>query len=506
MEVLKRITGVLGIIVFVFGILSYLFTLSFSIFVKIHFILALALISIYIFYNSSKLKELFVQRTFKKGVPTLIYVVLVAGIIVILNIILNKHYLRWDLTEASVHSLSDQSIKILNMIDKDIKIYGFVKDEGRNRISNLLDMYTYASKKIKYSIIDPEKRPDLAEKFAVEQYGTIVIEKDSQWVKVNEATEESITNAIRRVLAKEAKIIYFLEGHGERDILDQSGAKGFGLAKRALEDENYKIKKLFLPESKTVPADCSLLVIVSPEKEILNEEISAIEEYLNKGGSVLLLVDPGVQSSLLRYFEKWGIRVGDDIIIDRILRLFAGPALGVDIVVNTFEDHPSVRGLRGRVLLSMARSVDVKSSSGDSMDARVVAKTSPSSWADRDVRGVFERGQARFEKGDLKGPVPVAVAVEKSLQNGKKTRIVCIGDSDFASNRYISLFFNRDFFINICNWLLSEEEFISIRPKTLRASHIDLTQTQGDILFYTSVLFLPEIFLIAGIFVWYSRR
>ncbi len=506
MEKLKRMSGLIGIVVFIFGMLSYLFTLSFSIFVKLHLLSSVILIAIYIYYNSSTLREFFVHRSFKKGVPAFIYISLIVATIAIINLISNRHYLRWDLTEASIHTLSDQSQKVLKSIDKDIRIFAFVKDEGRRNFSDLLDMYAYASKHISYNLIDPEKRPDLAEKYGVDQYGTVVIERDSQWVKVTDFSEESITNAIRRVLAKGEKVIYFLEGHGERDPLDESAAKGYGSAKKALESENYKVKKLFIPEAKGVPSDCSLLIIAGAERDLLQEEISAIDEYLNRGGNVLFLVDPGISSSFSKYIEKWGITVGDNIVIDRVLRLFAGPALGVDIVINRFEDHPITRVMRGRILLSMVRSVDIKSLSDKDTRSTVIARTSPSSWAERDVRRVFERGEARLDSNDLKGPVPVAAAVERELKDRKKARILCVGDSDFASNRFISLFFNRDFFVNICNWLLSEEEFISIRPKILKSSSLDLTQRQGDILFYGSVLFLPEVFLIFGLIVWYSRR
>ena len=84
--------------------------------------------------------------------------------------------------------------------------------------------------------------------------------------------------------------------------------------------------------------------------------------------------------------------------------------------------------------------------------------------------------------------------------------MVVFGNAGFANNQFIGQYFNRDLLLNTVSWLVGEEELISIRPRTIRASRVQLTADQGTTVFYLSVLILPEILLIAGLATWWRRR
>jgi ABC-type uncharacterized transport system involved in gliding motility auxiliary subunit len=139
-----------------------------------------------------------------------------------------------------------------------------------------------------------------------------------------------------------------------------------------------------------------------------------------------------------------------------------------------------------------------------------LARTSDTSWAEADLVGIFEKQTAKFDQGDIKGPITVAAAVEANLdqlKRGKGTaRLVVFGDTDFAANQFIENFFNQDFIMNSIDWLAGQANAISIRPRTLRASRFNLTIAQFDAVFVLSVLLLPELLLIVGIAVWWERR
>ncbi|NIO08227.1 MAG: hypothetical protein GTO40_09580 [Deltaproteobacteria bacterium] len=84
--------------------------------------------------------------------------------------------------------------------------------------------------------------------------------------------------------------------------------------------------------------------------------------------------------------------------------------------------------------------------------------------------------------------------------------MVVLGSSTFANNKFIRVFYNRDLFLNIANWLAGEDRLITIGPRSIRSSRIDLTATEGSTVFYLSFLILPEILLMLGLAVWWQRR
>ena len=88
----------------------------------------------------------------------------------------------------------------------------------------------------------------------------------------------------------------------------------------------------------------------------------------------------------------------------------------------------------------------------------------------------------------------------------KEGRLAVFGDSDFASNAYYNLSGNGNFFLNTVNWLTEEADLISIQPKTSSPRTIQLTPSQGRMIFFTSIIILPLIVLITGISVWVRRR
>src|SRR5262249_33738352 len=125
-----------------------------------------------------------------------------------------------------------------------------------------------------------------------------------------------------------------------------------------------------------------------------------------------------------------------------------------------------------------------------------IAKTQATSWGETDLDKLFKESQATLDPDkDLKGPVSIAVAVDAKLKElglgDGEARLVVIGTAKFAANRNINQFFNRDFFLNSVGWLGSQEELLSIRPRTVRASRIQFSQEQATVIFYLSVLVLP---------------
>ncbi len=277
-----------------------------------------------------------------------------------------------------------------------------------------------------------------------------------------------------------------------------------------------ELKKILLATANSVPPDCSILVVAGPTRPLVPHEIDEITDYLKKGGHLLVMLQPDRpdqpidESGLIKLVEDWGVQVGNDIVVDQVVRLFAGPALGLDPMVNNYGTHPVTREFKQRTVFPMTRSVEPQESPKPGLTVTALAKTSETSWAETDLVQLFEHQSAKLDPGDRRGPISVCDAVEanlKTLNLGDGTaRLIVFGDTRFADNQYLNDFFNRDFFVNTADWLAGEENQISIRPRTLRASRFRLTIDQFAVVFALSVLLLPELLLIVGIVVWWERR
>lgn len=440
------------------------------------------------------------KRSTRFGSATFIYIVITIGILVIVNFISQRRHCRFDLTKNKRYSLSDQTGQILKKIADKIEIKAFFKKgEGTTfRYKDLLDEYAYKSKKFSYEIIDPDRNPVIARNYGIEEYGTTIVLYQDRTERFSGIDEEDLTNAILKVTRKEIKKIYFLDGHGEPDI-DESGENGFTEVKKALGQETYQVEKIVLVQTERVPEDASVLIIAGPKKSLFSVELEKIKAYIEAGGSVLFMLDPGQSQELAEFVKKWNIDVGDDMIIDQLSRLFGA---GVTTpVVSQYEYHEITKKFKYATFFPLARSVKPGSTQRSGYNVLALAKTSPSSWAESE----YKNETAKYnEDKDTMGPVSVAVAAE--VTTTPPSRMVVFGDSDFACNQFLPLSGNRDLFLNTVNWLAKEEDLITIRPKETEASHISLSRKEGINIFVISVVLYPISLLAIGLIVWYRRR
>ena len=317
------------------------------------------------------------------------------------------------------------------------------------------------------------------------------------------------------------KKVYFLEGHGERSVKGEGaeGKEGFSRAAEALRNENYQIESLVLGQKGDVPEDANVVVVAGPTRMLPEEEHAALERYLERGGSLLLLVDPRSKTDLGTDLERWGVSLGDDVVIDRMQGFFGRAATPF---AAEYGAHPITEGLSEVTLFHVARSVRA-TEAAHSRYVEIV-RTSPDSWAESDLEAFFGEGKAELSDADRKGPVPLAVAGKPLVkgagdsatpsgppktEEGKSQsgpRLVVFGDSDFAANQLLDSYRNRDLFVNSVNWLLGDVEAISVRPNKSRPSRVELSTEQLSSIRYLALFVLPEAIAFLGVFAWWSRR
>ena len=451
------------------------------------------------------MKSFLTKRSTRFGSITFIYIIITIGILVFINFISTRHHFRFDLTKNKRFSLSEQTTAILENLADTIKVMAFFKkgDNVTLYYKGRLDEYAYKSEKFSYEIIDPDRKPLLAKNYGIEEYGTTIVLYQDKTERFTGIEEQALTNAILKVTKKEIKKLYFLSGHGEPDI-DESGEKGFAEVKKALGYETYLVEKVVLAQIESVPEDASVLIVAGPKKSLFSVEIEKIRTYLAEGGSVLFMLEPQLSQEIKEFLKEWNVEVGDDIIIDRMSKLFG--AGYTTPVVSQYEAHEITKKFKYATFFPLACSVRPGSLEKGGYKVLVLAKTSQSSWAETDYKSETVKYDA---DKDLLGPVPVAVAAEASKTaegEGAAGRMVVFGDSDFASNQFLHLSGNRDLILNTINWLAKEEDLITIRPKEAEASRVSLSRSEGINIFFLSVVLYPVLLLIIGIFVWYRRR
>jgi ABC-type uncharacterized transport system involved in gliding motility auxiliary subunit len=466
-----------------------------------------------------EIKSGMTSRSAKFGSNAFIMVVFIFGILVVANMLLSRFTYRLDTTASKMYSLSDQTKKVLKNLDKDVKVFGFFKLGEEGRAQEFMTEYAHFSTRFKSEFIDPDKKPGMAKKYGVSSYGTIVLECQDKQEKFQDVTEEAITNALIKATREGVKRIYFTTGHGEKDY-DNSEQTGYSSAKEAIAELNYEIEKIFLvqpPDS--IPADCALLIISGPLTDLLQPERAKIDSYLERGGKLLLMLEPESPQSYSDLLAEWGIDVGNDLIVElsAIGQLFgAGPVMPV---VNSYESHAISEGFSGMMsLFSQVRSVAKNENSPAGVTVTEIARTSANSWGE--TSPLDAEGRVGFDQAtDNQGPLSVFTVAEKNAENpikgedaydlgsgDVKTRLAIFGDSDFASNAYFKFQANGNLFLNTVNWLAMEEDLISIRPRDPEDRRLSLTAKQSKMMLWFGVILLPLFVFALGIFVYRKRK
>ncbi len=495
----------------------------------------LALI-IYILLNLTTLKQSFKRKSFIYSSNLFLVIILVLGILVLLNYIFAKNHYRMDFTEGKLHSLSDQSVSVLKGLKEEVNIKLFFREGNFNRYSmeNLMEIYSFSSNKIKYEFIDPDKNPGLVKRYEITADGTTILESGEKESRITSTTEEDLTNAIIEISRKGKKVIYFLEGHGEASI-EESGDSDYSTAKEELEKLAYEVKKLSLALEDNFPDEISLLIIPGPQKDLLPNELETTKDYILRGGRVFFMIDPETAPGFILFLRDFGVKLENDLIVDTVSRLLGGDYFMP--VVNEYQAHDITKNFRYATFFPYARSVSTTEEKPEGINTEVIAKSSPNSWSERQL----DQQEVTFSKDkDIEGPINLAVVAtiqpkeekqeiegeEQQAVSGKETneeleakqeipeeaqprpegRIAVFGDSDFAANRYYYLSGNGNFFLNTVNWLTEEEDLIAIQPKTSSPRTIQLSPSQGRLIFFVSLIILPLAVLLTGLSVWLRRR
>lgn len=439
------------------------------------------------------------------------YILVIVAVLVAVNVVSSQHSRSWDLTKNQRYSLSAESVQILHGLKQPLKLIYFDRSSNFAQAKQLLSEYQRESNKVSVEYVDPDRHPDEARAYQIQNYGTTVVDTEGRRQTVTNLTEQDLTNAIVRTLKGARKVAYFVEGEGERDPND-SGRNGYSDLKTALESENFTVQTLVLAQTPKVPADCNVLVVAGPDHPMSQPEIDAISQYINGGGRAIFLVNYETTGPLIDYLQT-ALDVNltpDDVVVDTsgVGRLFG--ASEVMPIAATYESHPITAEMHDEAtLFPYARTVDPGSVSGSKATVQALVETSQASFAATKFNGnTIDTTGAR--QGPLSlavaGTLPTTATSGDQAGDSAEARYVVIGSPDFVSNAVLGFNGNQDFFLNAMNWLSAQENFITVRPKPPENSPVNLSGAQMTTMFWLLLVGLPVAIAIFGVSVWWRRR
>ena len=515
-----QLLGIIGSIVFLFGILTSFFVASDEYyFAYAHILLGAGLFLFFLLRGGAKVfHSLAVKRACAFGAGATIYSGLFAGILILANVFTYRHDpLHFDSTEQKIYTLAPQTKQVLSALDKEVVVRGFfVGGEVPVEVRDLLDLMARSADKFSWRVVDPEKRPELVQLYGINERDTLHFsfaegDKTRAAKIVRDLSEQEIVNALLKLTRGAERKVCAISGHGEADLKgDKEG--GFLFLKEAINGENIKVEELQLLSKGSVPKDCSAVALMAPRKELAQEEKKILSAYLAKGGSALFLSEPNTTSDIAELVRPLGIIVGNDVVLDKITRSADGASVGARPLITTYVKHEVTEGFNQPTIFTTVSSVRLESDLPKGVEASELALTSDKSWAETNLSLLFsDSHEAALEDSDIAGPVPVAAAYQRSLGTGeksgesKKSRVIVFGDADFVTNVNIRQFFNRDFLLNSLNWVLGQEQGVSIRARTLRESTKGLSDEQFRSMFLLAGVLLPEFVVLFGFIVWWTR-
>jgi ABC-type uncharacterized transport system involved in gliding motility auxiliary subunit len=452
-----------------------------------------------------------------QGGNTLALAAIFLGILALVNVLGARRAERWDLTANKRNTLSDETIKVIQQVDRPLEVLGFfaIDDTRRREFEELLTEYRVRSgNQISYELIDPIENPALAGQLGVRELGTSVLIMGDRRHQITGTREADLTTGILKLVQPNPPKVYFTVGHNEHR-LDAFDADGYSQLQAALQARNFVVEPLNLFASGQVPEDARVVVIGGPKTPFAEEERAALDAYLGRGGDLMILGDPQVDAGLNALLARWSVEIGRAYVVDTDRNGFYRTPFNP--VVTRFPEHRITEQMPALVFPGTTY-VQVPQSPPSGATITALAQTSERSWAETDEAALRDPQAIRLDQGaDVAGPLTLAVAIETRPEGAApgapadpgapRSRVVVLGTSRFATNEVFGLAVgNPSFFANAASWLAGEEELISIQAKPPDNRTMFLTGAQQNFILVSSILFLPALMLAAGVAVWWSRR
>ena len=468
-------------------------------------------LAIYGILNPDGVRRFVTGRQARYGSNALILAIAFIAILVVVNVLVYQNPWSHDFTEDKQHTLAPETIRTLATLpDKVTAIAFYSSQTPKDTAQSLLNDFKSNSKgKFDYSFKDPNTDPVLARQYGITGDGKIVLTMGKASETASFASESELTQAMIRLISPQARTVYFLTGHGEPDVNSTDANSSLSRAKQTLESKNYTVKSLSLATTNKIPDDAKALIEVGPTSPMLDQEVTLIKQYQDKGGALIVLIDPtvfnklGAGSDPLESYLKdsWGLSFDNDVVIDltsqsplNAIAASYSSSVAITQHTTTFTVMPE------------ARSLELAKTPPKGVSLTPLISTSQNSWGETDLAGLQKNPpQIAFDQAaDIPGPLTVAASAERSAANA---RVVVFGNSVFATDKGFDAYANGDIFVNSVDWAVQQANLINLTPHTpITRVFNPPSQLQFIAILLGTVIVIPGLIIAAGISNWLARR
>ena len=533
------IAGVIGLIV---GAVLLAFVGSLKLYGGIVIGIGAVLVLLVAFSYFSQVVAAFFSRTGRYGVNTVIMTAAFFGLVALVNYVAFENHVRSDTTATNQFSLAQRTRDLLDGLDRPINVIAYYPDQipsiemltRRGKVETTLSEFARRSGDFTYRFIDPQKEADLArgqgvtayETLAVSAVGTDIIDLVQPTDGVYSRLEQDLYTALLVATEAERKKVYFLSGHGERDITRQA-EDGYFEIREGLEVDNYEVETLpWAPvdEDVGVPDDAALLVIAGPTGELPVAHLDALNHYVagrNPDGTprreaarIIFLAEPDTHDTFRAFLAFWGVIVTNSYIRDvegsqpnapRTLRVGIynpdappeivaprGQPLNVAFMPGTAAVEPILEETNTRLPRPIAATT---------ASARLIDDIERVDPVDDDPQRVYFPAMYL----DIIAPLGAAAPTTRPPDNEIASMVV-FGDSDFVSNRNVDRGSSAALFLNSANYLMGDFSLVSIRDREFVFREWNLDENEKKFVQFSTWLLLPGLMGIMAVMVWWVRR
>lgn len=432
-----------------------------------------------------------------------VFIVLLFSLVMLLGLVAMQIRHQWDVSQNGHNSLTEASQEILHELQGPVQVTAYATEHDaqtgdiRKLITDFVTLYQRIKPDISLTFVDPAEQPILAQEAGVHMNGELVIAFRDKREHLALLNEQAFTNVLMRLARTEKRLVVALSGHGERK-LDGNANFDLGDFGAQLHKNGLASQKLNLAVDRDIPADTSVLMIASPQVDLLEGEVDKLLDYVERGGNLFWLVDQEAMRGLSPLAEKLHLTLTPGIVVDPTAQQLKAPitfALGAN-----YGQHAITNDFDYITVFPFARQITMNESS--EWSGVTLVESAPQGWVENgDVSGEVHFDQTT----DVAGPIGIAVALTRNV-NDREQRIVVVGSGHFLANTYLGNGSNLDFGVNIINWLVGDEELIVIQPRATIDDRLVLGEFELTVVAIGFLIALPLCFVLFGTIIWWQRK
>jgi len=436
-----------------------------------------------------------------QGYLSAVLIIAIGGLAAYLSLRYERVY---DWTAARRHTIAEASRAVLAGLDKPVLVSAYMAKSSplREQARFLVERYQRVKPDVSLEFVDPDRDPERTRQAGIRFEGEMIVRYGEREQHVDGITEEALTNALQSLARGGERWVAFVQGHGERDPQGQAN-HDLGQFAAQLSNRGFKVQPLLLAETAAVPDNTALLVIASPQSDWLAGEIGVVRDYLERGGNLLLLTEPGPQRGLDPLLEALGIGVLAGTIVDPTSQKLGLENAALALIAN-YPEHPATKGFN--ILTLFPYAAGLKAQAAERWQHAPLLETAAGAWAETGEMS----GNVGFDAAtDTQGPLTVGLTVTRGKAGASgpaDQRVAVIGDGDFLSNTYLGNSGNLDLGLRLFTWLTGDDGLVAIPSRTAPDATLELSRAATLAVGFGFLFVLPLLLAAAGVRIWYRRR